>query len=156
MGRVLDGRAAPESRPAASVQVDVGEDAPAGIVCGAPNVAAGQTVAVALPGARMPDGMRIKAAKLRGVPSAGMILSAEELEIDSDHEGIMVLDELVVDAELAPGTPLADVLGDRHRRARAGDHAQPAGLPGGVRGGARVARRHRRAAGARAVGGGSG
>ena len=90
--------------------VDVGEDEPAGIVCGAPNVAAGQTVAVALPGARMPDGTKIKAAKLRGVPSGGMILAADELQIDNDHSGIMVLDELILDAELAPGTPLADVL----------------------------------------------
>ncbi len=75
--------------------VDVGEDEPAGIVCGAPNVAAGQTVAVALPGARMPDGTKIKAAKLRGVPSNGMILAADELQIDNDHSGIMVLDELI-------------------------------------------------------------
>ncbi len=87
-----------------------GQDEPAGIVCGAPNVAAGQTVAVALPGARMPDGTKIKAAKLRGVPSNGMILAADELQIDNDHSGIMVLDELILDAELAPGTPLADVL----------------------------------------------
>ena len=88
----------------------MGEAEPAGIVCGAPNVAAGQTVAVALPGARMPDGTKIKAAKLRGVPSYGMILAADELQIDNDHAGIMVLDDLVLDAELAPGTPLADVL----------------------------------------------
>ncbi len=46
----------------------------------------------------MPDGTKIKAAKLRGVPSNGMILAADELEIDSDHSGIMVLDELILDA----------------------------------------------------------
>jgi phenylalanyl-tRNA synthetase beta chain len=91
-------------------EVEVGESDLAEIVCGAPNVDAGQTVAVALPGAIMPDGTKIKAAKLRGVPSKGMILAADELEIDSDHAGIMVLDELVLDAELAPGTPLANVL----------------------------------------------
>jgi phenylalanyl-tRNA synthetase beta chain len=88
-------------------------DEPATIVCGAPNVAAGQTVAVAKPGATMPDGMKLKRAKLRGVVSEGMILAANELELDSSpptREGIMVLDELTLDAELAPGTPLAEVL----------------------------------------------
>ncbi|HTD58947.1 MAG TPA: phenylalanine--tRNA ligase subunit beta, partial [Solirubrobacteraceae bacterium] len=110
VGRVLSVEAHPKADRLRVCTVDVGADAPAGIVCGAPNVAAGQTVAVALPGATMPDGTIIKATKLRGVPSAGMILAADELEIGSDHEGIMVLDELVVDAELAPGTALGDVL----------------------------------------------
>jgi phenylalanyl-tRNA synthetase beta chain len=110
VGRVLTVAAHPEADRLWVCEVDMGESDPAGIVCGAPNVAAGQTVAVALPGAVMPDGTKIKPAKLRGVPSNGMILAADELEIDSDHDGIMVLDELMVDAELAPGTPLADVL----------------------------------------------
>jgi phenylalanyl-tRNA synthetase beta chain len=89
---------------------DAGESTPATIVCGAPNVAAGQTVAVAKPGAVMPDGTRLKQAKLRGVASEGMILAESELEIGAGGEGIMVLDELMLDAEFAPGTPLADVL----------------------------------------------
>ena len=110
VGHVLDARPHPDADRLKVCKVDVGEAEPAGIVCGAPNVAAGQTVAVALPGARMPDETKIKAAKLRGVPSHGMILAADELQIDNDHAGIMVLDDLVLDAELAPGTPLADVL----------------------------------------------
>jgi phenylalanyl-tRNA synthetase beta chain len=110
VGRVLTVAPHPKADRLRVCEVDVGEPSPAGIVCGASNVAAGQTVAVALPGATMPDGTTIKAAKLRGVPSAGMILAADELEIDSDHDGIMVLDGLVVDAELAPGMPLEDVL----------------------------------------------
>ncbi|MGA9286423.1 MAG: phenylalanine--tRNA ligase subunit beta [Solirubrobacteraceae bacterium] len=110
VGRVLDAQPHPDADRLKVCKVDVGEAEPAGIVCGAPNVAAGQTVAVALPGARMPDGTKIKAAKLRGVPSHGMILAADELQIDNDHAGIMVLDDLVLDAELAPGTPLSDVL----------------------------------------------
>jgi phenylalanyl-tRNA synthetase beta chain len=110
VGRVLTVEPHPNADRLRVCTVEVGEAEPTGIVCGAPNVAAGQTVAVALPGAVMPDGTAIKAAKLRGVPSSGMILAADELQIDSDHSGIMVLDELVVDAELAPGTPLSDVL----------------------------------------------
>jgi phenylalanyl-tRNA synthetase beta chain len=89
---------------------DAGESEPATIVCGAPNVASGQTVAVARPGAVMPDGTKLKQAKLRGVVSEGMILAESELEIGAGGEGIMVLDELTLDAEFAPGTPLADVL----------------------------------------------
>ncbi len=86
---------------------------PATIVCGAPNVAAGQTVAVATPGAVMPDGTKIKQAKLRGVVSEGMICAETELDLSppgSPSEGILVLDNLTLDAEFAPGTPLADLL----------------------------------------------
>ena len=85
--------------------VDVGTGDERQIVCGAPNVAAGQTVAVAEPGAVMPDGTKLKKAKLRGVESHGMILAEDEVAIGPDHDGIMVLDD-----ELRPGTPLADVL----------------------------------------------
>ena len=83
---------------------------PATIVCGAPNVASGQMVAVARPGAIMPDGTELKVVKLRGVRSEGMILSASELELGVDGEGILVLDELLGDARPAAGTPLAEVL----------------------------------------------
>ncbi|HYC80388.1 MAG TPA: phenylalanine--tRNA ligase subunit beta [Solirubrobacterales bacterium] len=85
--------------------VDVGDGAARTIVCGAPNVAAGQTVAVALPGARMPGGEKLRKAKLRGVSSEGMILAADELEVGEDHEGILVLD-----GALAAGSPLTEVI----------------------------------------------
>ncbi|MBO8156414.1 MAG: phenylalanine--tRNA ligase subunit beta [Bacillaceae bacterium] len=62
-------------------QVDVGDEE-LQIICGAPNVQAGQKVAVAKPGARLPGGMKIKKAKLRGVESQGMICSLQELGID--------------------------------------------------------------------------
>ncbi|HYH62993.1 MAG TPA: phenylalanine--tRNA ligase subunit beta [Solirubrobacterales bacterium] len=78
------------------------------IVCGAPNVATGQTVAVALPGAVMPGGQKLGKAKLRGIESAGMILAEDELELGTDHDGIMVLAE--GDGAPVPGTPLSEVL----------------------------------------------
>jgi phenylalanyl-tRNA synthetase beta chain len=85
--------------------VDHGTGEAAQIVCGAPNVAAGQTVAVARPGAVMPDGTRLRNAKLRGVESAGMILAEDELGIGPSHGTTMVLQD-----GIAPGTPLAGVL----------------------------------------------
>jgi phenylalanyl-tRNA synthetase beta chain len=85
--------------------VDVGDGEARTIVCGAPNVAAGQTVAVALPGARMPGGEKLRKAKLRGVASEGMILAADELEVGDDHQGTLVLDDA-----LDAGTPLTAVI----------------------------------------------
>ena len=113
VGRVLETEQHPDADRLRVCKVDLGEDSeprPATIVCGAPNVAAGQTVAVARPGAVMPDGTKLKQAKLRGVVSEGMILAESELEIGPRGEGIMVLDDMTIDAELAPGIPLADVL----------------------------------------------
>ncbi len=110
VGRVTKAEPHPDADRLRVCQVELGDGAPATIVCGAPNVAAGQTVAVARPGAVMPDGTKLKAAKLRGIESQGMILAEDELAIGGDHAGIIVLDEVVLDAELAPGTPLADVL----------------------------------------------
>ncbi len=112
VGRVLSAEQHPDADRLKVCTVDLGDDVgePATIVCGAPNVAAGQTVAVARPGAVMPDGTVLKRAKLRGVASEGMILAESELELGSGGEGILVLDELTPDAEFAPGTPLAEVL----------------------------------------------
>jgi phenylalanyl-tRNA synthetase beta chain len=113
VGRVLAVEPHPDADRLRVCSVDLGAASPEGpatIVCGAPNVASGQTVAVACPGAVMPDGTRLKRAKLRGVLSEGMILSEAELEIGSGGEGILVLDDFVVDAQIAPGTPLADML----------------------------------------------
>src|ERR1700749_1405603 len=105
VGRVLTAEQHPDADRLTVCTVAIGEGDVAQIVCGAPNVAAGQTVAVAKPGAVMPDGTRLGAAKLRGVESQGMILAEDEVAIGTDHDGIMVLD-----ASAAPGTPLADVL----------------------------------------------
>ncbi len=105
VGRVLTAEPHPDADRLRVCTVDVGEGEPSQIVCGAPNVAAGQAVAVARPGSVMPDGTRLKAAKLRGVVSAGMICAEDELGLGADHAGIMVLDDAP-----AAGTPLAQVL----------------------------------------------
>ncbi|HTA33548.1 MAG TPA: hypothetical protein VK721_09000, partial [Solirubrobacteraceae bacterium] len=114
VGHVLSAEQHPDADRLKVCKVDLGEvegdGVVATIVCGAPNVAAGQTVAVARPGAVMPDGTKLKQAKLRGVVSEGMILSESELELSTNSEGILVLDGQLIDAELAPGTPLAEVL----------------------------------------------
>ena len=91
--------------------VDTG-DGTAQVVCGAPNVAAGQKIAFAREGATLIDAhtgriSKLKAAKIRGVESRGMVCSERELGLSEEHEGILVLDD---DAPL--GRPLADYLGD--------------------------------------------
>lgn len=91
VGKVLECGHHPDADKLSVCAVDVGEGAPRTIVCGAPNVGAGQTVAVVLPGGVMPDGTRIREAKLRGVPSAGMILSEAELGLAAKSEGTMEL-----------------------------------------------------------------
>ncbi len=109
VGRVLESERHPNADRLTVCRVDVGRDEPQTIVCGAPNVAAGQTVAVALPGAVMPDGATLGEAKLRGVKSSGMILAEDEVGIGEDHEGIMVLPgDLQVGGPLAEHLPIAD------------------------------------------------
>jgi phenylalanyl-tRNA synthetase beta chain len=105
VGQVLERKKHPDADRLNVCMVDIGGSTPSQIVCGAPNVAAGQTVGVARPGAVMPDGTTLGEAKLRGMTSQGMIVSERELQISEDHVGIMVLDD-----GIAPGTPLADVL----------------------------------------------
>jgi phenylalanyl-tRNA synthetase beta chain len=104
IGRVLSAERHPDADRLTVCEVDVG-GATSTIVCGAPNVAAGQTVAVAKPGAIMPDGSQLGRAKLRGVESSGMILAEDEVGISDDHQEIMVLQN-----GAAPGEPLAEHL----------------------------------------------
>ena len=92
--------------------VDIGDGGTATVVCGAPNVAAGQKIAFAREGARLfsPHSGKmdtLKRARIRGVESAGMVCSPLELGLGEDHDGILVLDD-----EAPIGTPLSDYLGD--------------------------------------------
>jgi phenylalanyl-tRNA synthetase beta chain len=105
VGRVLEAAKHPNADRLQLCQVDVGEGEARQIVCGAWNFGAGATVAVALPGAVLPGGLRLEERPLRGAVSRGMILSERELELGTDHTGILVLDD-----GPEPGTPLADIL----------------------------------------------
>jgi phenylalanyl-tRNA synthetase beta chain len=87
-------------------KVDAGQGEPLQIVCGAPNARVGIKVPLATVGATLPGGVSIKAAKLRGVESFGMLCSAKELGIDADASGLL---ELPADAPV--GQPLASYLG---------------------------------------------
>ena len=87
-------------------EVDIGSEI-LQIVCGAKNVALNQIVPLALIGAKMPNGMEIKHAKLRGVESFGMICSASELGLPKLNDGIMVIDESI--GELNLGRKLSEI-----------------------------------------------
>jgi phenylalanyl-tRNA synthetase beta chain len=105
VGRVLEAGKHPNADRLQLCQVDVGEGDARQIVCGAWNFGAGATVAVALPGAVLPGGRRLESTELRGELSNGMILAEDEVELGTDHAGIMVLPD-----EWEPGTPLSDKL----------------------------------------------
>ena len=106
IGSVVSVAAHPDADRLSVCEVDTG-DGTRTIVCGAPNVAAGQTVVVALPGARMPDGNKIRKAKLRGVASEGMICSESELGLGVESDGILALENGIAE----PGTPAVQAVG---------------------------------------------
>ncbi len=96
VGKVLTCEPHPNSDHMHVCTVDLGKDAPSQIVCGAPNVAAGQKVIVAELGCKLYDGDKefvIKKSKLRGIESNGMICAEDEIGIGNDHSGIIVLPE---------------------------------------------------------------
>jgi phenylalanyl-tRNA synthetase beta chain len=104
VGKVLEAEKHPNADRLQLCKVDVGEGEARSIVCGAWNFGAGATVAVALPGAVLPNGVELERRKVRGEVSDGMILAEDELALGTDHSGIIVL------PETEPGTPLADIL----------------------------------------------
>jgi phenylalanyl-tRNA synthetase beta chain len=103
VGRVLEAGKHPNADRLQLCKVDVGEGEARQIVCGAWNFGAGATVAVGLPGAIVPGGMKLEKVKLRGSVSEGMIMSERELELGQDQSGIMLLPE-----DWEPGALLAD------------------------------------------------
>ncbi|HZU35753.1 MAG TPA: phenylalanine--tRNA ligase subunit beta [Gemmataceae bacterium] len=117
VGRVLSVERHPNADRLTLATVDYGAAQPKTVVTGAPNIKpgeSGQSVIVALSGSVLYDGhadtrvlRELKPSKIRGVPSDAMVCSAYELGISEEHEGIILLDE-----DLAPGTPLVEVMGD--------------------------------------------
>lgn len=106
IGKVLTCVEHPDSDHLHITTVDLGGEEPVQIVCGAPNVAAGQTVVVATVGTTLYDGdkeFNIRKSKIRGVESFGMICAEDEIGLGASHDGIMVLPE-----EVKPGTPAAE------------------------------------------------
>ena len=108
VGLVLECEKHPNADKLKITKVDVGQEAPLQIVCGAPNVAKGQKVPVATIGTILYDHegkpFEIKKGKIRGEESYGMICAEDELGLGESHEGIMVLDD-----KYAVGTPCAQV-----------------------------------------------
>ena len=106
IGEVLTCEEHPNSDHLHITTVNLGDGEPVQIVCGAPNVAAGQKVVVATLGTKLYDGdecFTIKKSKIRGVESTGMICAEDEIGIGTDHAGIIVLP-----AEAVPGTLAKD------------------------------------------------
>lgn len=110
LGTVLTCERHPDADKLSLTTVAVGDDAPRQIVCGAPNVAAGQRVVVALEGAMLypsqGEPFKIKKSKIRGAASEGMICAEDEIGLGQSHAGIMVLD-----TDLPDGTPAAAYFG---------------------------------------------
>ena len=111
VGHIISKASHPDADKLNICQVDIGEEAPVQIVCGAPNVDEGQYVIVAKVGGRLPGGIKIKRAKLRGERSEGMICSLQEIGISSNvvpkafENGIFVFPEA-----MTPGTNALDAL----------------------------------------------
>lgn len=112
IGHILSMTAHPNSDHLHICSVDVGEESPLQIVCGAPNVDAGQKVIVALPGSRIGGNVKIKRSKMRGVESEGMICALDEIGFDKDvipkewADGIYVFDD-----QVPVGEPIYHYLG---------------------------------------------
>ena len=109
IGKVLTCVEHPDSDHLHVTTVDLGDGQATQIVCGAPNVAAGQTVVVATVGTTLYDGdkeFKIKKSKIRGVESFGMICAEDEIGVGSSHDGIIVIAE-----DVKPGTPAAEYFG---------------------------------------------
>ena len=120
-GRVIEVEKHPKADKLTLCSVDAGGEKPLRIICGAPNVRAGLGVPVAIHGAKLPNGLKIKRTKIRGETSEGMICSEKELAIGDDADGIMelsfeeepgtdigtrlVASDVILDIEVTPNRP---------------------------------------------------
>ncbi len=105
VAEVIECEPHPDSDHLHVTKVNYGAEEPVTVVCGAPNVAAGQKVLFATLGTVLPGDFKIKKSKIRGIESFGMICAQDELGIGQDHSGIMVLEP-----EAVPGTPAKEYL----------------------------------------------
>ena len=113
VGKVLTCEPHPDADKLSVCTVDPGDGQAVPVVCGAPNVAAGQTIAFAPVGAEIFGGVRLKKAKIRGQVSMGMICAEDELGLGESHTGIMVLDpKLELGMNLVDALDLDDVVLD--------------------------------------------
>ncbi len=108
VGHVLAREKHPDADKLSVCSVDLGLGEPVTIVCGAPNVAAGQYAPVAKAGTALPGGLTIKKSKIRGQESNGMICSEKELGLAEESEGILVLSQ--EPGAFVPGTPIIEAL----------------------------------------------
>jgi phenylalanyl-tRNA synthetase beta chain len=107
VGELLAVERHPRADRLSLTKVTIGRGEPLEIVCGATNIAPGQRVPVALPGAVLPGGRRIERAEKMGVASEGMLCSGDELGLTADADGILILG-----GETPLGQPLAELYGD--------------------------------------------
>jgi phenylalanyl-tRNA synthetase beta chain len=104
-GRIVASEKHPDAEKLSVTRVDAGQGEPLQIVCGAKNYQVGDVVPLATVGTVLPGGTRIEKAKLRGVPSFGMLCSARELGLADEASGLLILDRAT-----PPGTPIAKAL----------------------------------------------
>ena len=107
VGEILNVEPHPDADKLRLCTVEYGQEETMRVVCGAPNVEVGGKYPFAPVGTTLPGGFTLKKAKIRGEVSMGMLCAKDELELGEDHSGLLVLD-----ADLAPGTPFVKVWGE--------------------------------------------
>lgn len=111
VGKILSIEKHPDADKLQICMIDIGQDEPVQIVTGAHNISVGDLVPVALHGSMLPNGVKIKKGKLRGVSSNGMLCSGEELCLkEADYPGAEVYGILILKEDYAPGTDINEVL----------------------------------------------
>src|SRR6478672_4064065 len=106
VAQIKDSKQHPNADKLSVTTIDAGGKEPVQVVCGAKNYKVGDKVPLAQVGTKLPGGLEIKAAQLRGVDSFGMLCSSRELGLSDEHAGLLILPP-----ELKVGTPIADALG---------------------------------------------